>query len=435
MNATPKKPSTLQFKIFSDPNPWEAEKPAPKLHPLGCVLLSLFLVAAAAYQPLINPPAYFTLPLFCVSILILLSLVRCIPAGIVAALFFLGAHSIGTALTGDGMILGTYVLSTIVSIGIGAFLITVCREKWLFAIPVLAYGASFLLGGDPVTALLSLIPFPAMGILAYNTMGNRSRVSSICLTSFMLGLLVLSGGALLLSQAGVPLSWEWIVTTLKNAREQTILQLLSDQKFMSAMTTAFANAGVSIDVIIRTYVELVFNLLPALAVCLFNLIGYTAQLICVRSYRNVGMPELETKTARLFVMSALSGLLFFIAGIISIWPGEMTEFGAVVYNLLLILMPGMLLIGVFKLIGDLRQGGSRMWLFLIIICAFFMPYMLIYIISFSGALTTMTRPLFLRMMVKQGVKFPPDEPSDAPADHNRDKDEDDSDSDSDSDPD
>lgn len=421
MNATPEKKQSIQFKIFADPNPWEAAEPAPKLHPVGCILLALFLIAAAAYNPLNAPPVYFTLPLFFGCLLILFALARCIPAGIVAALFFLGAHSIGTLLMGDGMILGTYVLSAILSIGIGAFLITVCRSKWLIVVPVLAYAAAFLMGGDATMALLALIPFPAMGILAYNTMGNRSRVSSICLTSFMFGLLVAAGGALLLFRTGGSLSWELIVSTLETTREQTIVQLLADETFMSAMTTAFADAGVTIDTIVRTYVELVFNLLPALVVCLFNLIGYTAQLVCVRSYRSVGMPQLETKTARLFVMSALSGLLFLIAGIISIWPGEMTEFGAVVYNLLLILMPGMVLIGVYKLIGDLQHGGSRLWLFLLIGCALFLPYMLIYCIAFSGALAALTRPLLLRMMIKQGVKFPPDETD------NRNKDESDSD--------
>ncbi len=408
MNATPRENPPIQFKIFSDPNPWEGEKAAPKLHPIGCILLSLFIIAAGAYNPLFTPPAFYTLPLFVVCLLVLFALVRSIPAGIVAAILFLSAHSIGTLTLGDGMPLGTFVLSSIVSIGIGAFLITVCRSKWLLIVPVLAYAAAFAMSRDALLSLLALIPFPAMGILAHNTMGNRSRVSSICLTSFMYGLFVLAGGALLLYRAGVVLSWDFLVDTMSTAREQSIAFLLADETFMTAMQMTFADAGVSADVIIRTYVELIFNVLPALIVCTFNLIGYAAQLMCVRSYRNVGMKELETHTARLFILSAFSGLVFLICGVVSIWPGEMTSFGALCYNLLFILMPGMLIIGVYKLIGDLRQGGSRLWLFILIACALFMPYMLLYCLSFSGALATLTRPLMLRMIAKQGGKFPPD---------------------------
>lgn len=417
MNAAPRENPPIQFRIFSDPNPWEADKPAPKLHPVGCILLSLFVIAAGAYNPLLTPPSFYTLPLFAVCLFVLLFLVKSIPAGIAAAVIFLGGHSVGTMLFGDGMILGTFLLSSVISVGIGAFVITVCRSKWLLIVPVLAYGAAFAMSRDPLTALLALIPFPAMAILAYNTMGNHTRVSSICLTSFTYGLLVLAGGALLLYRAGIVLSWDMLVETLSATREQTIALILADESFMTAMKTAFADAGVSLDVIIRTYVELIFNLLPALVVGAFNLVGYAAQLMCVRSYRNVGMKELETYTARLFTMSALSGLVFLICGVISIWPGEMTQFGALAYNLLFILMPGMLIIGVYKLIGDLHRGGSRLWLFILIACALFIPYLLLYCISFSGALATLIRPLMLRMIAKHGGKFPPDENAPDDQDH------------------
>ena len=408
MNATPRTNQPFSFKMFSDPNPWEGKNAAPKLHPIGCILLSLFLIAAGAYNPLFTPPALFTLPLFAVALLILFALVRSIPAILVSALLFLSGHSFGTLAFGDGMPLGTFLMVSVLSVGIGAFLITVCRSKWLLALPVLAYATAFVLCQDALLALLALVPFPAMGILAYNTMANRSRVSSICLTSFTFGLFVLAGGALLLYRAGVALSWDFLVTTLAGAREQTIASFLADETFVAAMQMTFGDAGVGVDIIIRTYVELLFNVLPALLICAFNLVGYAAQLMCVRSYRSVGMKELETHTARLFIMSAFSGLLFLVCGVISLWPGEMTSFGALVYNLFFILMPGMLIIGVYKLIGDLRQGGSRLWLFLLIGCAIFLPAMLFYCISFSGALATLTRPLMLRMIMKQGGKFPSD---------------------------
>ena len=51
---------------------------------------------------------------------------------------------------------------------------------------------------------------------------------------------------------------------------------------------------------------------------------------------------------------------------------------------------------------------------LIIACAIFFPYMLILCIAFSGAMTTLTRPLVTRMMLKMKNNDPegPDDPND-----------------------
>ena len=114
------------------------------------------------------------------------------------------------------------------------------------------------------------------------------------------------------------------------------------------------------------------------------------------------MAELMTKASQLFVHSILAAIIYVVCFVVAIFPSEMTMFGAVVYNLLLILLPGMALIGVYKLVGDIRRGMSKIWLFILIGCAIFQPMMLVFCISFSGALTTLTRPLIARMLLKQG---------------------------------
>jgi hypothetical protein len=75
-----------------------------------------------------------------------------------------------------------------------------------------------------------------------------------------------------------------------------------------------------------------------------------------------------------------------------------------VQNLLIILLPGMALVGVFKLVSDVKRGISRLWLFVLVACAVFMPYMLLLLIAFSGALTTLTRPLLTRMILSSQDK-------------------------------
>jgi hypothetical protein len=98
--------------------------------------------------------------------------------------------------------------------------------------------------------------------------------------------------------------------------------------------------------------------------------------------------------------------------VVTLFSGASNMFIAVIHNLLVILLPGMTLVGLFKLASDLKHGISRLWLLVLIGCAIFAPYMLILCISFSGALTTLSRPLVTRMILKNQGKDDHDGPKD-----------------------
>jgi hypothetical protein len=198
------------------------------------------------------------------------------------------------------------------------------------------------------------------------------------------------------------ITFDELFRALELSRQQAIEALLSYEPYTKAMTSLYKDADIPIKMLATAQVEFVFNILPALIIGAFNLLAYAAQLMCVQTYSSAGMAELMTKTSQLFVHSILSAIIYVICFVVAIFPGEMTMFGAVVYNLLIILMPGMALIGVYKLVGDIRRGTSKIWLFILIGCAIFQPMMLVFCISFSGALTTLTRPLIARMLLKQG---------------------------------
>ena len=107
-----------------------------------------------------------------------------------------------------------------------------------------------------------------------------------------------------------------------------------------------------------------------------------------------------------------AGLIYTLCLLITIFSGASNMFTALVQNLLVILLPGMTLVGIFKLAADLKRGTSRVWLFIMIACAIFFPYMLILCIAFSGAMTTLTRPLVTRMMLKMQNQNGPEDPDD-----------------------
>jgi hypothetical protein len=333
---------------------------------------------------------------------VLAALVRSLTAGIAATILFLGGYLGGVALGLNGLMIGTAVVSTVVAIGIGAFVITACRSRLLWIVPILAYAAAALLYRDLLTALLVLIPFPAMGLLAYCTMNNRSRVWAICLTSLFYGLCLLFGLALLQYRAGGTMSADELFRALDALRNQAIEAMLANEQYTALLAEQYKNADIPIRTLVTSLVEFVFNVLPAICIVAVNLMAYTAQLICVHTYTTTGLHALVTKTSRLFVLSVLSALLYLVCCFIAILPTEMTLFGAAICNLLIILMPGMMLVGVYKLVGDIRYGRSKVWLFILIGCAVFAPYMLIFGISLSGAMTTLTRPLITRILLKQG---------------------------------
>lgn len=86
---------------------------------------------------------------------------------------------------------------------------------------------------------------------------------------------------------------------------------------------------------------------------------------------------------------------------------------AVFENLRLVLLPGMCLVGVFKLGADLQRGVSKLWIAVMIGAAILAPSMLILCVSISGAMATLMRPIVARILLNQ-QNDPPSDPSNGP---------------------
>ena len=85
---------------------------------------------------------------------------------------------------------------------------------------------------------------------------------------------------------------------------------------------------------------------------------------------------------------------------------------AVFENLRLVLLPGMCLVGAFKLGADFQRGISKIWIVIMIGAAILAPSMLILCVSISGAIATLMRPIVARILLNQ--------PKDNPSDHSDD---------------
>ena len=397
----------VQLRFITDKNPWADGSSVPSLPVVGNLLLCLLLVACAAYPVVVAPPQIYTVCLLIALIATLVFVVRSVTVGILAAVLFLGGCLVG------GLGGGVYVLALMATVGIGAFLISTWRSYALVAVPVAAYLLSLALCRDPMISVLSLIAFPASFILAYNTMQNRPRVSSICLVSVLLGLCAVFGGAIAWYRTSGVIVLSEVIAAAEALRENVIVTMTSDQTLMEAlqMTLDGTGTGIEAGALIRSSVELVFNMLPGLAILGLNLLSFAAQLTCIRTYRGVGMKQLVTHTAQIFVLSVPAAILYLICCIASLFAKEVTLTAAVFENLRLILLPGMCLVGVFKLGADLQRGVSKIWTVVIIGAALLAPSMLILCVSISGAIATLMRPLIARILLSQ-----PKDNSDPPSD-------------------
>lgn len=390
----------IKIEHINDPNPWETPDSIPRLHPGGAFILSLLVAACAAYQPPFRLPDIYTIPLLIACVLALLFVTRSASVIVACAVLFVGGYVFG----GFSLSVGLALICPIIVMGLGAYLITTCRSKWLILIPIAAYFAACLLCGKPLVALISLISFPAAGMLAYQTMRNQGRVSVICSASLMYGLCITFGYVLLLFLQDGSVDLRALAGELDLLREQVIAMMLQTDQLMQMLEKTYGELGVNARDVVVSMVNLVFNLLPGMVIVLINLMAYTAQLMCLHSYTGTGMKSLVSRSAQLFILSVPSALIYVFCFVVTLFSGASNMFTATVQNLLLILLPGMTLVGIFKLASDLKHGVSRLWMLFLVGCAIIAPYMLILCISFSGALTTLTRPLITRMILKSQGK-------------------------------
>ena len=323
------------------------------------------------------------------------------PSAIWCALLF----ALGSALGGASW--GAFALCFVLTLALSAYLICTLRSPWLLAVPVLSYAAALALGADPLLAVLALLPFPAAGLLARATMKNSGRVSSIVICSATLLLCFILAFSLLWYRSHGAIVWADVVQALESVREQTVTAL-RESEFSAAMeellNATYGSIPFDVDALILTSVEQIFNLLPALVITLANVLAFVAQSVCNAAFCGTGLGKLRTHTSHLFILSVPAAVIFIVCTVVSLFPAEQALWLSVMQNLQLILFPGMCLAGVQKFMVDTKNARSPLMIGLVVAAALFATTFLIWGLAISGALTTLLRPLVVRMVLTS----PPD---------------------------
>jgi hypothetical protein len=105
---------------------------------------------------------------------------------------------------------------------------------------------------------------------------------------------------------------------------------------------------------------------------------------------------MATRSARLFILSVPSAIIFLIAS-----AGSLFSSSPLMLNLTLILLPAMCIVGVYKLIADFKARFSPLTLILILAAVLLAPRLLLFGVAVSGAITTLIRPLVTKMVLEK----------------------------------
>lgn len=280
----------------------------------------------------------------------------------------------------------TLLLTPIFAISMGALLVATAPRRTLLYLPLIplaAYGISLLLCQEGRLALACLVPFPAAVALALGTQSSAtvhkenglSRVGVLCATSFCFGLSLAGIAMLLISMAGGSLTPSFLLQLIESWRTACIDGLLAAY----ALLPEIATEGLQLTPAqAADMVNGVFNLLPAIAVVLSNLICALAQAVLFAGLTSFGYADTVKGRVRLLRMSLVSDVVFLLSCAVLLVAGTVKNSdvagiaATVAENIALILIPGLALCGLMRILYGLirrrRAGCFPMFLLLVLPC-------------------------------------------------------------------
>ncbi len=230
----------------------------------------------------------------------------------------------------------------------GAFLMVQCRTPRRFLtlaiIPIGAYVITVLITADPARALFALIPTGLSLLVSYCFLTCRPLNSTVLLIATLVGGIAvvswLATMALTTWPAGNPL------IALTDTVRTGVYNMFKEADLFYA--TQGLDLAIS-DLAIRNVAALLGNILPGLFLALCLLFAFGTWRIFLRLIAAFGtLPRIPARLGAVSV-SAVSATLFLCCYFISLVSGTVSVFGTVCQNLLLVLEPALILVGISSL--------------------------------------------------------------------------------------
>lgn len=379
-------------------NPWADRNNRPRL-PLKAVIINAMTVVLCA----IFPAAYFAFGSYQLFSLASLLIICCAAATLIISSYsplmpiLTGAGALIAGFLTQNMAVAAILLSAVTVISTGGMLVCLTsgdNRKIVYSILPVSYMLAFCATGfQPVTALLSLIFFPAALALGILTLSDKSRVGVICAVSALIfipiAVILLFAFYRSYGEISVALIQDFF-TGLKANIVDEIMREFTEMFENPLMSNVGAENPITRDMIDDAVTTLINNL-PALSICLCNMIAYLSQGLLTSKFRKLGVAKFITAHSAVFIMSPASAVVFLVSFIVILFTtvDGNTAVQVAAYtssNVFTVLTPGLALVGLISQIYGKPHGRARIFTIVIIAvsAAIFGSYTLI-ILAFLGA--------------------------------------------------
>lgn len=298
-------------------------------------------------------------------------------------------------------IIPAMVIALLFLVGEGSALVAVVtheQARWLPLLPILGFAATVAVCRDPLIALITLVPFPAMLTLAFGTRKSNAsdtgitRVGVICATAFALGLSITAVAAAFFYRRFGSISPSVLNTALETLRAYLIQAFTAVElppEATDEMRELFTLENAT------NMVNSAINILPGTLISSIAILCAAAQMIQHATLQTFAPGTPISDRARVFAVSLVAGIVFAIAYLVAIFSsdGDSTLIGTVAQNIYLVLLPGLALAGLIRVMSSLtRRGAGSMgcmfFLVILIPCLFLLAPVALALVEVVGGISS-----------------------------------------------
>ncbi len=245
----------------------------------------------------------------------------------------------------------------------------------LLAVPV-GYGLTFLVCGDPILAIGSLVFLPPAAVMGFMIQKGRKQ------SGIVTGVAVCLCAILALAVAAI------LYTTTGKLSVDNLAEIISAERDALIKETMTAAAQMEIELdeeMLTVLVNTVIGILPAIIILLFEVMIYPAVRMCIGIQYRFGnkKPSTETMVLRLETVSAI---IFFASFLVSLFGNNVVSLAA--ENIYLLLMPAFALVEAISILAKMRLGLFRIRPVFLILLLLFVGSFLPTILAAMGAYHT-----------------------------------------------
>lgn len=316
---------------------------------------------------------------------------------------------------------GAIVLALMLGTGTLAWLFMILpKYKWApIGLLILSYGLGFLVTSDLVTPLLSLAFLPAAALMAWahaRDLGRTSTVLHALLGFVVTALMILY---VVLWRAYGSVNYDVLMRFLNEIK--TLFVTVGTEMGKMLWETVEASAAQSsvpvesLEKIKETYAQFfnennlqvladsIMGLAPALVIVPLLIFSYLSDVVLLRKYYNTEWRSRMTPAACTVTISPAAAVIYFVCLLVVLFVNSQSVFVMAIYNMCLILLPGLCLIGFSVVWQNTRRangwmGVASILFFIGILCCLGLSSL--YFVALWGAYAIVTAALHQKIIEK-----------------------------------